>query len=146
MGHLFDVSDVAAEVVIRTRDHCPPHVHALCRAEGWEAKITFSFLDDGVELRELVVARGGRDPGLAVVNLVARAIATERARCREEWWRIYQTTCLENKWLAGGPAFSLATKKVAGARQVRFARYNPATLRLQIGFTSGGGPIEVDAG
>jgi hypothetical protein len=144
MGHLFDVSDARAEVVIRTRDHCPPHVHAFCRSEGWEARVAFSFLENRVELMELTVARGGRDPGLAVSNLIKRAVQTERALCREKWWQIYETTCLENKWLTGGSEIGLATAKVAGARQVQFARYNPTNMKLQIGFNSGGGPVEME--
>jgi len=146
MGHLFDVSGVSAEVVIRTRDHCPPHVHVLCRPEGWEAKVAFSFLDDSVALMELVVSRRGRDPGFAVVNLVKRAVRAERSRCREKWWRIYETTCLENKWLTSGPAIALVALKRADAKQIQFARYNPVNLKLQIGFKSGDEPVEVEPG
>ena len=144
MGHLFDIPDAVAEVVVRTRDHCEPHVHVFCRAERWEAKVEFSFLDDGVRLRELDVARNGRDPGLAVVNMIKVAIRAERARCREEWWRVFETTCLENKWLTIDPKVALASRLVSGARQVEFARYNPILLTLQIGIR--GGPIELVAG
>ena len=33
-----------ARAGVRTRDHPPPHVHVVNRADRWEARLGFSFL------------------------------------------------------------------------------------------------------
>ncbi len=44
------ISGTGASVVIASNEHCPPHVHAMHREEGWVVRLSFSFLSAVVEV------------------------------------------------------------------------------------------------
>ena len=39
-----------AAIYLFADDHCPPHVHARHRSEGWIARVQFSFVNNDVGL------------------------------------------------------------------------------------------------
>jgi hypothetical protein len=42
-----------AAIYVFSDDHCPPHVHARHRGEGWIARIGFSYLSGEVKLMSI---------------------------------------------------------------------------------------------
>jgi len=82
------------ELRIWPLDHCPPHVTAVCRADDWTARFEFSMVTDTVTLWDVKPMRNA--PGLALLNKLARQIHRNRLACRQAWWRMQQTVCLDN--------------------------------------------------
>lgn len=39
-----------AAIYVFADDHCPPHVHARHRGDGWVARVRFSYVGSAVEL------------------------------------------------------------------------------------------------
>lgn len=52
MGKVF-LSETGAKVVIASNDHCPPHLHAGHKGEGWVVKIWFSYASRAVGVLEI---------------------------------------------------------------------------------------------
>ena len=96
MSTIFDIATISAKVYVRSRDHCPPHVHITHAGEGWEARLAFSSrrLDSFAGFVPLA-----RAPRLTVLNAAASAVAAKLPGCRAAWWRIHGKTCLDGQWL-----------------------------------------------
>lgn len=137
MGKLFDVSGTGVTVSVLTRDHCPPHVHCECVAEGWEARIAFSYLGDGIDLMDVVALK--KSPRRVALNRVGAAVIAKLTMCRDAWWHIYADTCLENQWLdvTGRVPTPAPKKQRSRARQVKVAQYDPTVATTTIEFTDG---------
>ena len=57
MAKLYD-SGTGARVVIVSADHCPPHVHAVHKGEGWVVKLWSSFGSADVRTLEIAPTEG----------------------------------------------------------------------------------------
>ena len=88
------------EVVVRTRDeHCPPHVHADCQAEGWSARFTFSFADDDVSFWDFQPKNPKRPPSMHQLDRIGVAVSANLTAVRFRWWQVMRTTCLRNRYV-----------------------------------------------
>lgn len=124
MSKVFDMTAIGAKAYIRSRDHCPPHVHITHRGEGWEARLAFSFLDGSIHL--LDVMPPARAPRLAVLNVAALAVVEALPACRSAWWDVQGTTCLDGQWLkvADDDTCLPASRAEVGALQVDRSHYD----------------------
>lgn len=132
MPHVLSVTGTGVEVFVLTRDHCPPHLHCENAADGWEAKLEFSYLNNDVRLAQLYVS--GKRPRVSTLNTVLAAVIGSIKRCRDEWWSIYGDTCLKNQRLASTPAgLAVAPKRHKKSTvQVTAASYSPSTGKTTI--------------
>ncbi|MCA8312593.1 hypothetical protein LGM90_29210 [Burkholderia sp. AU28942] len=92
------------EMRIWPHDHCPPHVTAVCRPEGWTARFVFSMLTDDVSLWDIKPKRNA--PAFGVVQQLAQEVLTQRVQCRLGWWKYQQHqygVCLDNAPVCGAP-------------------------------------------
>jgi hypothetical protein len=134
MSRVFVSEDTGAAIYVFTDDHCPPHVHARHRGEGWIARVRFSYLNSALEL--MSIAPEKKAPLQRVVNQLLDNIQERLSDCRQRWWMTNRTACLTNQWaqvLTDG-AVELLSKQISGAKQITDARYDPATERLLVSF------------
>jgi hypothetical protein len=96
MSRVFVSEATGAAIYVFADDHCPPHVHARHRGEGWIARLRFSFISAAVEL--ISIAPPKNVPLRRVVNRLLDDVRTRLADCRRAWWTTGRTTCLENQW------------------------------------------------
>ncbi len=54
MGRVFISDSTGAGIYVFSDDHCPAHVHARHRGEGWIARLRFSYLGSTVELISMI--------------------------------------------------------------------------------------------
>jgi hypothetical protein len=137
MSRVFVSEDTGAAIYVFTDDHCPPHVHARHRGEGWTARVRFSYLSSALELMSIAPAK--RIPLQRVVNRLLDNIQDRLWDCRQRWWVTNRTACLTNQWalvLADGTV-ELLSKQAAGAKQIADASYEPTTGRLLVSFRDG---------
>jgi hypothetical protein len=125
MSRVFAITAIGANVYVRSRDHCPPHVHITHRGEGWEARLAFSFLDGSIHLLDVMPL--ARAPRLAALNMAASAVAKALVACRAAaWWDVQGTTCLDGQWLkvADDDTCLPASRAEIGALQVDRSHYD----------------------
>jgi hypothetical protein len=137
MSRVFISQSTGAGVYVFSDDHCPPHVHARHRGDGWIARIRVSFVSSGLELLSIAPLRNS--PLQRTVNRLLDDIEAEVPACRRSWWAMKQTMCLANQWLAA-PApgvIELLPEAAANARQIAEAIYDPEQERLQVTFLDG---------
>ena len=53
------VSKTGARLIIASDDHCPPHVHARYREEGWVVRLWFCFASNAVGVLDIADRRRG---------------------------------------------------------------------------------------
>jgi len=53
MSRVFVSEDTGAAVYVFADDHCPPHVHARHRGDGWIARVRFSYVSRALELMSI---------------------------------------------------------------------------------------------
>jgi hypothetical protein len=53
MSRIFVSEATGAAIYVFADDHCPPHIHARHRSEGWVARVRFSYIDSAVELSSI---------------------------------------------------------------------------------------------
>jgi|SRR5271166_1286720 len=137
MSRVFVSEATGAVIYVFADDHCPPHVHARHRGEGWVARVRFSYVGSEVEL--LSIAPLKNVPLQRVVNELLDGIQSRLTDCRRSWWMTRQTTCLENQWAAVSAAgnIMLHPERMQEAKQIAGASYDPATERLQVIFRDG---------
>ena len=137
MSRLFISEATGAVVYLFADDHCPPHVHARHRSEGWIARVQFSFLDNDVGLMSIAPAK--HVPLQRVVNKLLDDVGDRVTKCRRQWWTTRQTTCLKNQW-AKVPAagkLELLMEPEANAKQIADARFDAASDRTRVIFHDG---------
>ena len=137
MSRIFVSESTGAGVYLFADDHCPQHVHARHRSEGWIARVKFSFVDNDVGLMSIAPTK--RVPLQRVVNKLLDDVGDRVTECRRQWWTTRQTTCLMNQWArvpAAGKIEVLAERK-ANAKQIADARYDPAPDRTRVSFHDG---------
>src|SRR5258708_30559418 len=96
MNRVFISEGTGATIYVFTEDHCPPHVHARHRAEGWIARVRFSYLSSTVELMSIAPTKNV--PLQRVVNRLLDNIQERLSDCRQSWWMTKRTACLTNQW------------------------------------------------
>ena len=53
MSRVCISAGTGAGIYVFSDEHCPAHVHARHRGEGWIARVSFSFLESTVELMSI---------------------------------------------------------------------------------------------
>jgi hypothetical protein len=131
------VSDTGASVVIASNDHCPPHVHAFHRGEGWVVRPWFSYVSN--EAGVLSIAPTEHAVRQRQLYELLDEVEDHVAACRRTWWDNRATTCLPNKWVLAAPGGLLVLDGwQTGARQVEMAFYDGETDATRIVFRAGG--------
>jgi hypothetical protein len=100
MSRVFVSNATRATIYVFSDDHCPPHVHARHRSEGWIARVRFSYVDSAVALISIAPLKNA--PQRRVLNLLLDDIHARLADCRLAWWTTRRTTCLANQWAREG--------------------------------------------
>lgn len=136
MSRVFTSKQTGAVIYVFADDHCPPHVHARHRGEGWVARVGFSYVTNKVRLISIMPLRNA--PLQRVLGQLLDEVWAELAACRLAWWAARATTCLQNRWArasSAGPEILAGPEK--GALQVRDAGYLAETEQLRIFFMDG---------
>jgi hypothetical protein len=122
-----------AAIYVFADDHCPPHVHARHRGEGWIARVRFSYINAAVELISITPLKNV--PLQRVVNRLLDDVRTRLADCRRAWWTTTRTTCLENqRGMTEQGKIELRSKRRPDAKQIVDAGYDPEAERLYVTF------------
>ena len=134
MAELFK-SATGAKVVIASEDHCPPHVHALHRAEGWVVRLWFSFASRNTGVLSIAPTNGAVRP--RQLNQMLDELSANLAASRKLWWDSMGAICLENKWALLMPPdrLTILDRRQSGAKRVRSATYDAETQTLTVTFT-----------
>lgn len=136
MSRVFVSKATRAVIYVFADDHCPPHVHARHRGEGWIARVRFSYVSAVVEL--ISIAPLTNVPPQRVVNRLLDDVQARLADCRREWWTTRRTTCLVNQWaMAGEGKIELRSDRTPDAKQIADASYHPEAERLHVTFRDG---------
>lgn len=137
MSRVFVSAATGAVIYVFADDHCPPHVHARHRGEGWVARVRLSFV--GSEVALISIAPLKNVPLQRVVNALLADIQARLMDCRRSWWMTRQTTCLANQWAVALAAseIKLCSERTREAKQIADASYDPATERLRVTFRDG---------
>jgi hypothetical protein len=136
MSRVFTSQSTGAGVYVFSDDHCPPHIHARHRGEGWIARVRFSFVRTQVNLLSIAPLRNS--PLQRTVNQLLDDIEAELLACRRSWWATKQTTCLENQHVvvsAGTIEISLGAD--ANAKRIAKATYDPNQDLVRVTFQDG---------
>ena len=136
MSRVLTSKATGAVVHVFSDDHCPPHVHARHRGDGWIARVRFSCLGSAVMLS---IAPLRNAPLQRTVNLFLADIEAALPACRRSWWVTKRTACLDNQWaIVRAPDMIEALPGPApGAVQVAEATHDPEEERLQVAFRDG---------
>jgi hypothetical protein len=137
MSRVFISGGTGAGIYVFSNDHCPAHVHARHRSEGWIARVRFSYLGSTVELISIVPVKNV--PLQRVVNRLLNDVQVRLPDCRRSWWLTRRTTCLVNQWaVVRGPGrIELLSKPAPSAKQIAEAEYDPATEQVDVIFQNG---------
>lgn len=81
MSRVFVCEDTGATIYVFSNDHCPPHVHARHRGEGWIARVRFSYFSSTVELMSISPIKSV--PLQRVVNQLLDSIQDRLSDCRQ---------------------------------------------------------------
>jgi hypothetical protein len=137
MSRVFISEGTGAGVYVFSDDHCPPHVHARHRGDGWVARVRFSYVDDAVAVLSLTPLKDA--PLQRVINRLLADIQAGLPACRRSWWVTRQTTCLGNLWAAtvGAGPMRLASGPGPHLLQIASAIYEPEPERLRVTFHDG---------
>jgi hypothetical protein len=136
MSRVLISESTGAAIYVFSDDHCPPHVHARHRRDGWIVRVRFSYLNSRAELMSIAPLKNS--PLQRTVNHLLTDIEAELPACRRSWWITKRMTCLINQWavvLAG--RIELSRKPLANAKQITDATYDPDEERLRVVFQDG---------
>ena len=133
-----------AAIYVFAEDHCPPHIHARHRGEGWIARVEFSFVTNEVRLISVTPVRNTPLP--RVIGQLLDDVQDALHACRAEWWAMRGMTCLTNRWaVRERQSLTLPPEHRPDAMQVEKADYNPVNHCLRIVF-KGGATFVMEAG
>ncbi|MFO1466159.1 MAG: hypothetical protein U1F35_06955 [Steroidobacteraceae bacterium] len=137
MSRVFISDGTGAGIYVFSDDHCPAHVHARHRGDGWIARVKFSYLDDAVDLTSIAPVKN--IPLQRVVNRLLSDVRGRLPDCRRSWWLTRGTTCLANQWGIVNKAgkIELHSRPVPGAKQIAEAEYETANERVRVMFQDG---------
>ena len=134
MSRVLISESTGAAIYVFSDDHCPPHVHARQRGDGWIARVRFSYVGSAVELMSIAPLKNV--PLQRVVNRLLDDIQTGLPDCRNSWWMTKRTTCLANQWamVLAPEKIRLVSEPMTNAKQIADASYDPDKERLRIEF------------
>ena len=137
MSRVFISEETGAGIYVFSDDHCPAHVHARHRGEGWIARVRFSYLSSAVELVSIAPVKN--IPLQRVVNRLLSDVQERLPDCRRSWWLMRRATCLANQWAVVGALgrIALLSKPIQNAKQISEAQYDPANEQLHVVFRDG---------
>jgi len=137
MSRVLTSESTGTAVYVFSDDHCPPHVHARHRGEGWIARVRFSYLDHAVELMSIAPVKS--PPLQRTVNRLLADIEAGLSACRRSWWVTRRTACLAGQWavVRTPEKIELAPEPVKGAKRIADASYDPDQERLRVVFADG---------
>lgn len=137
MSRLFISEGTGAGIYVFSDDHCPAHVHARHRGEGWSARVRFSYLASTVVLTSIAPVK--TVPLQRVVNRLLSDVQERLPDCRRSWWLTRRTTCLANQWaVVREPGrIELVSKPAPGAKQIADAKYDPPNDQVHVAFHDG---------
>lgn len=137
MSRVLTSEATGAVVYVFSDDHCPPHVHARHRGDGWIARVRFSYPGSMVTL--LSIAPLKKAPLQRTVNFLLADIEAALPACRRSRWVTKRTACLDNQWaiLRTPDMIEVLPGPASGATQVAEAVYDPEEERLQVAFRDG---------
>ena len=137
MSRVFISEATGAGIYVFSDDHCPAHVHAQHRGEGWIARVRFSYISSVLEL--ISIAPVKNIPLQRVVNRLLSDVQERLPDCRRSWWLMRRTTCLANQWaMVGAPGrIAILSKPIQNAKQISEAQYDPANEQLHVVFRDG---------
>jgi hypothetical protein len=136
MSRVFVSEATRAVIYVFADDHCPPHVHARHRSEGWIARVRFSYVDNAIEL--ISIAPLKNIPRQRIVNRLLDDVQTQLADCRQAWWTTRRTTCLANQWaVAQAGKIEIRIERTPDAKQIADASYDPDAEQLYVVFRDG---------
>jgi hypothetical protein len=137
MSRVFVSEGIGAGVYVFSDDHCPPHVHARHRGDGWVARVRFSYVTSVVELVSIAPLKN--IPLQRVVNQLLDDVQAHLTTCRRSWWQIRKTVCLVNQWatIQKSGKIEISAADVAAAKQIAAAEYDPDLGRLDVIFRDG---------
>ena len=137
MSRVLISESTGAAVYVFSDDHCPPHVHARHRGDGWIARVRFSYLSGSVEL--MSVAPLKNYPLQRTMKRLLADIEAGLPTCRRSWWVTKRTTCLVNQWAAvlTTGRIEVSSESLANAKQIVDAQYDPDEERLRLAFQDG---------
>jgi hypothetical protein len=137
MSRVFISEETGAGIYVFSDDHCPAHVHARHRGEGWIARVRFSYVGTALELISLAPVKN--IPLQRVVNRLLSDVQERLPDCRRSWWLMRRTTCLANQWaVVGEPGrIALLSKPTQNAKQITDAQYDPENEQLHVVFRDG---------
>jgi hypothetical protein len=136
MSRVFVSEATRAVIYVFADDHCPPHVHARHRGEGWIARVRFSYVSSAVEL--ISIAPLKNVPLQRVVNRLLDDIQARLVDCRRAWWTTRRTTCLANQWaVPEAGKIELCSERTPDAKRIADASYDPAAEQLHVAFHEG---------
>ena len=126
-----------AKAFVRTRDHPPPHVHVVNRADRWEARVGFSFLTSRLWLIDVTPV--ANSPTSTTLNAVVDTVAGKLEQFRKDWWMVYSDADLTNRWVRVGidqPVVELR-RRCRDAVQITSAVYDPVMRTLSLAIRDG---------
>jgi len=136
MSRVFVSEATRAAIYVFSDDHCPPHVHARHRSEGWIARVRFSYVDSAVALISIAPLKNA--PRRRALNLLLDDIQARLADCRRAWWTTRRTTCLANQWAREGEGtIELLSERTSDAKRIGDATYNAEDEQVHITFRDG---------
>jgi len=74
---VFVSESTGAAIYVFSDDHCPAHVHARHRGEGWIARVKFSYVNDAVKFMSIAPAKD-----IPLQRVVNRLLSDIRSACR----------------------------------------------------------------
>jgi len=134
MTRVFTSEGTGATIYVFSDDHCPPHVHARHRGEGWIARVGFSYIRDRVALLSIAPSRNA--PLRRALNRLLEDVRAALPACRRSWWETRRTTCLGQQWTVVMPLNRIrhSPVSVANAKRIVTASYDPNEERLWVTF------------
>ena len=131
MSRVCVSAQTGASVYVFSDDHCPPHVHARHRGDGWVARVEFSFVVNRVRLMSVTPVQN--IPLSRVISQLLEDVRDAVPACRRKWWSMRTTVCLANRWALPIPQpIFMQSERRLGSMQVRDAQYIPASNQLLI--------------
>ena len=144
MSRVFVSDRTGAAVYVFADDHCPPHVHARHRGEGWVARVGFSFVTNKVQLISVAPLRNIPLP--RVISQLLADVEEVLPACRDTWWTTQRTACVANRWaLQRMHTVTVLPERRPGAVQIVDASYSAQSRRLEILFRDGA-TLGIEAG
>ena len=137
MSRVFISDSTGAGIYVFSDDHCPAHIHARHRGEGWIARVRFSYLGNTVVLISIIPVKNV--PLQRVVNRLLSDVQVRLSDCRRGWWLTRGTACLANQWAMVSKAgkIEILSKPAPSAKQIAEVKYDSGSEEVRVNFRDG---------